>query len=221
MIGGVVLLSLSSSGPVIAEPVKIVTALEVVEVRVTAAEDGTVLNVVLETRAGDAVVRFPTGLISHYRNRIQGQAAPSVDWKKIVTESLQKFRKEQDLGEECQVRIAADDNLQFGGAADVAACCRRAGFKRVEFVTGDANRIVFLVGSDGKITTEGKELARGEIGPYLLGKAKAFGGPERVEVSIQAHPQAKYAAVCVVLREVKEGGYRQIRVEVHSTGGMK
>jgi biopolymer transport protein ExbD len=192
---------------------------EVITVRVKAAKDGSVLDVEFETRAQGTVIRTPTGLIRYYTERVEGQPMITVDWEKVVGDGLAKLRKDQGLGEQSDVRVAPDDDLNFGAAVAVVACCRKAGFKRVEFADSEPNKVVIVVGPDGNLNVDGKAVALEGVKSSLA--EKAAGGADKLAVAIRVHPQVKYAAVSRLLREFKESGYRNIETVAQEAGAPK
>jgi biopolymer transport protein ExbD len=87
-----------------------------------------------------------------------------------------------------------------------------SGFKRVAFAEREADKVVVVVGRDGKLTLEGKATTAERIKSSLAEKAKAANGPDKVEIAIHAHPLVKYAVVSRLLHQFKQSGYRNIEV---------
>jgi len=182
---------------------------ELILVRVRAASDGTILDVDFVNSLRGKLVQTPTGVA---KRTPSGGTTVAQDWEKIVTEGLIKLRKDQNLGDETEIRVSADDHLDFGAAMAAVECCQRAGLFNVDFAETSGSRVVVNIAQDGKFVVNDFTVSAYELKLHLQNMARQAGGPDRVAVTVNAHPQAKFTNVFRVLKDLKENGFRTTEV---------
>jgi biopolymer transport protein ExbD len=133
--------------------------------------------------------------------------------KNSLPEEMKQLYKMLGLPRTLTLHVAADARLRFDHAAAVIDVCRQAGFTHIELVRPEARAVRLRVSKDGKVSLNGKPVSGEQLKERLAWHARAGGGADKLQVTVEATPDTRYSAVISVVQVVQGVGCRNVHLK--------